>query len=166
MPASGGACWHGYPAAGGDAGSTITPMNFMACGANCLLKISGMLNASTMANSYAGYAYLTFNVGQDAGASTNSGVTPKGTGLTPTFSLTPSATTIRFQITGASGMQYCATAVSGTKIMYSDFHVACYNPTPGAAYATSDPITNIGVSLAGGASTTSITLTLSDVKEN
>ena len=31
-----------------------------------MLTMTGMVNAATAANSYAGYSYLGFNVGQDA----------------------------------------------------------------------------------------------------
>ena len=35
--------------------------------ANCMLTMTGTLNAATAANSYAGYSYLGFNIAQGLG---------------------------------------------------------------------------------------------------
>jgi hypothetical protein len=145
-------------------------MDFMSCGSPCVLSITGMLNAA-VAPSYAGYAFLGYNVGQDSGASTNTPVTPKGSTITPTYTASPTGLVVRAQITGASGMRYCypatGSAASGTPISYSDFKVACYNgATAGASYSSSDPIANFQLSIAGGATTQQISVTLTNVKEN
>jgi hypothetical protein len=68
-------------------------------------------------------------------------------------------------------MWYCypaiGFAVSGTPISYSDFKVACYNGViVGAFYSSSDPIANFQLSIAGGATTQQISVTLTNVKEN
>lgn len=164
-PAAGGACWTGYPFGGGDTGSTIMPTSFMACGAPCMLKVSGMLNAANMANAYAGYAYLGFNLGQAAGATTMPAIMPKGTSITPTFTVTPTTLAVRAVLTGSSGTQYCAPATSGTAIPYSSFMATCWT-TGGAVYPKTEGIVSFQISIPGIETAQTITATLTGVKEN
>jgi hypothetical protein len=167
MPAVGGGCWTGFASDGGDAGSTIMPGAFSTCGAGCMLTMTGTLNASNAANSYAGYSYLGFNIGQDSGGATVAAVTPKGSGVTVTFTNTSSAPTVRVALNAdATGTtSWCAVAPSSpATILYSAFTQACYNPG-GAAYAK-QPIVSVQLSVPGGATSGPVNVTLVSVKEN
>ena len=44
-PGAAGACWHGYGYVRDDDGSTITPKNFLTCGAACMLKMTGTVGS-------------------------------------------------------------------------------------------------------------------------
>jgi len=168
MPAVGGGCWSGFASDGGDAGSMIMPGTFSMCGSPCSLRMTGTLNASTMTNSYAGYSYLGFNVGQDAAGSAAVTVTPKGSGLTVKFT-NASSSTVRIALnadaTGATSWCYTATASPAT-IPYSSFTQQCYNTTtPGPAYAK-QAIMSVQLSVPGGATTGPVDVTLVSVTEN
>ena len=165
-PAAGGGCWHGYSFAGGDAGSTIAPKDFSACGTPCMLKMSGTVGAA-VAPSYAGVAYLGFNLGQDNGATTVPTVTPTGTGVTVTFSATTATLPLRAQLSGTGSTFWCytITGASPATIPYAMFNTACWDGS-GTAYAK-QPITNFELVVPGGAAATSgVSVTLSGLKEN
>jgi hypothetical protein len=167
MPAVGGGCWSGFASDGGDAGSTIAPGTFSKCGSPCALTMTGTLNASTATNLYAGYAYLGFNVGQDSSGSTPVAVTPKGSGLSVSFT-NSSGGTVRVALNadtaGATSWCYTTTATSGT-IPYSSFTQQCYNTPPGAAYAK-QPIVTVQLSVPGAATSGPVNVTLLSVTEN
>jgi len=165
-PAAGGACWRGYAFIGGDAGSTITPRDFSACGAPCTLKMQGTVGPA-VAPSYAGVAYLGFNLGQNAGSTTVPTVTPTGTGLTVTFSATTATLPLRVQLVGTGSTFWCytITGASPVTIPYAMFNTACWDGS-GTAYAK-QPITSIELVVPGGATATSgVSVTLSGVREN
>jgi hypothetical protein len=165
-PAAGGGCWHGYSFAGGDAGSTITPKDFSACGMPCMLKMSGTVGPA-VAPSYAGVAYIGFNLGQDNGASTVPTVTPTGTGVTVTFSATTATLPLRAQLSGTGSTFWCytITGASPATIPYASFNTACWDGS-GTAYAK-QPITNFELVVPGAAAATSgVSVTLSGLKEN
>ena len=165
-PAAGGGCWHGYSFAGGDAGSTIAPKDFSACGTPCMLKMSGTVGAA-VAPSYAGVAYLGFNLGQDNGATTVPTVTPTGTGVTVTFSATTATLPLRAQLSGTGSTFWCytITGASPATIPYAMFNTACWDGS-GTAYAK-QPITNFELVVPGAATATmGVSVTLSGLKEN
>jgi hypothetical protein len=167
MPAVGGGCWTGFASDGGDAGSTIMPGPFSSCGANCMLTMTGTLNASNAANSYAGYSYLGFNIGQDSSGGTATAVKPKGSGVTVTFTNTSAAPVIRVALNAdaAGTTSWCAPVTSSpATIPYSSFTQACYN-AGGAAYAL-QPIVSVQLSVPGGATSGPVNVTLVSVKEN
>jgi hypothetical protein len=167
VPAVGGGCWSGFASDGGDAGSMIKPGTFAMCGTPCGLTMTGTLNASTMTNSYAGYAYLGFNIGQDPSGPTNTPVAPKGSGITVTFT-NGSSSTIRVALNAdATGTtSWCSTVTaSPATIPYSSFTQQCYNATPGPAY-TKQPIVSIQLSVPGGATSGPVNVTLVSVTEN
>jgi len=165
-PAAGGGCWHGYSFAGGDAGSMITPTMFSTCGMPCMLKMSGTVGPA-VAPSYAGVAYLGFNLGQDNGASTVPTVTPTGTGVTVTFTATTATLPLRAQLSGTGSTFWCytITGASPATIPYAMFNTACWDGS-GTAYAK-QPITNFELVVPGAATATSgVSVTLTSVKEN
>jgi hypothetical protein len=166
MPAVGGGCWSGFASDGGDAGSTIAPGAFSACGMPCMLTMTGTLNAS-VSPSYAGYSYLGFNIGQDNAGGTAAAVTPQGSGITVTFTNTSAAPVVRVALNAdaAGTTSYCAAVTaSPATIKYSAFTQACYNPG-GAAYAKT-PIVSVQLSVPGGATTAAVNVTLVNVVEN
>jgi hypothetical protein len=166
MPAVGGGCWSGFASDGGDAGSTIAPGAFSACGMPCMLTMTGMLNAS-VSPTYAGYSYLGFNIGQDNAGGTAAAVTPQGSGITVTFTNTSAAPVVRVALNAdaAGTTSYCAAVTtSPATIKYSAFTQACYN-TGGAAYAKT-PIVSVQLSVPGGATTVPVNVTLVSVVEN
>jgi len=167
VTAPGSECWSGYASAGGDAGSTITPTSFMSCGASCMLKISGMVGPATMANSYAGYVYLGFNVGQASGGAAAATVTPTGSGIKVAYANSSAAGTLRVQLVGdaAGSIIWCYTVPSGATsplmIPWASFTKACYNTPPGAAY-NKDPLMSVQLNIPGestGAKMVNLTLT-------
>jgi hypothetical protein len=166
-PAAGGACWHGYSFAGGDAGSTITPTSFMACGMPCMLKMMGTVGPA-VAPAYAGVAYLGFNLAQENGAMTMTTVTPTGSGVTVTFSATTATLPLRAQLSGTGSAFWCYTITtpSPVTIPYAMFNSTCWEPLPANAYAK-QPITNFELVVPGAATATSgVSVTLMGVKEN
>ncbi len=138
MPAVGGACWSGFAFDGRRRGQhDHRPVLFERVASPCALTMTGTLNASTTANSYAGYSYLGFNVGQDSAGGAATTVTPKGSGITVTFTNASSAPTVRVALNADSTgtTSWCAAVTtSPATIKYSAFTQQCYNATPGAAY--------------------------------
>jgi hypothetical protein len=166
-PAQGGACWHGYAFAGGDAGSTISPADFSSCGTPCLLKMTGTIGPATMANNYSGNAYLEFNVGQEATGTAAAQVSPTGTSVTFTFAASIGNLPLRAQLNAGASAFWCYTITgpSPVTIPYAAFNTACWDNS-GTAYAK-QPIQSIGFSVPGGATATSgVSVTLTSVKEN
>jgi hypothetical protein len=169
-PGASGSCLQGYAFAGGDAGSSITPMSFATCGAACMLKMSGTVGAATMANAYAGVGYVGFNVGQDASSTTPATIVPKGSGLTVTFTASTGTLPLRLQLaadmTGAVFWCYTiATPSAGTvTVPYAMFNKTCWD-NMGAFYAK-EPIMSIQMSVPGGATaTTGVSVAITGVKE-
>jgi len=120
-----------------------------------------------VAPSYAGVAYLGFNLGQNAGSTTVPTVTPTGTGLTVTFSATTATLPLRVQLVGTGSTFWCytITGASPVTIPYAMFNTACWDGS-GTAYAK-QPITSIELVVPGGATATSgVSVTLSGVREN
>ncbi len=167
IPAAGGACWSGYAYDGGDTSSTIMPGKFATCGMPCMLTMTGTIGAATAANNYAGSAYLGFNVGQDPGSTTPGLVTPKGSGITVTFTNT-SGSKIRVQLNAdATGTTFwCAdVTTSPASIPYASFTQQCYNTPPGPAY-TKTAIQSVSLAVPGGATAAPVNVTLVSVTEN
>jgi hypothetical protein len=167
MPAVGGGCWSGFASDGGDAGSTIMPGAFSTCGDPCMLTMTGTLNASNSGNSYAGYSYLGFNIGQDNAGGTAAAVVPKGSGITVVYT-NSSSSTVRVALNAdANGTtSYCyTTSSSPATIPYGSFTQQCYNPTPGPAYQKTG-IVNVQLSVPGAATTGPVNVTLVSVTEN
>ncbi len=168
MPAVGGGCWSGFASDGGDAGSTIMPGAFSACGTPCMLTMTGTLNASNSTNNYAGYSYLGFNIGQDSAGGTATAVTPQGSGVTVTYTNASSAPVVRVALNAdATGTtSWCAIATgSPANIKYSAFTQQCYNTTPGPAY-TKQPLVSVQLSVPGAAASGAVNVTLVSVVEN
>ena len=132
-----------------------------------MLTMTGTLNAA-VSPTYAGYSYLGFNIGQDASGSANTAVTPKGSGITVTFTNTSAAPVVRVALNAdaAGATSYCAAVTSSpATVKYSAFTQQCYNPTPGPAYAKT-PIVSVQLSVPGGATSVSVNVTLVSVVEN
>jgi hypothetical protein len=161
-----GACWHGYAYVGGDAGSTISPPSFGSCGTPCMLKMTGTVGPATVANSYSGNAYLGFNVSQDASGTTAAQIVPTGTSVTFTFTAATAGLALRAQLNSGGSTFWCYTITgsSPVTIPYTAFNTACWDNS-GTAYAK-QPIQSVGFSVPGGATATSINVTLTSVKEN
>jgi len=166
MPAVGGGCWSGYAYDGGDATSSILPGSFSTCGMPCNLTMTGTVGSATAANSYVGNAYLGFSIGQVPPATTPSLVTPKGSGITVTFT-NASASPLRVQLNADStGTTFWCTTVTASPatIPYSSFMKQCYNTPPGAAYAK-EAIQSVSLSVPGGAAAATVNVTLVGVTE-
>ena len=170
-PGASGTCLHGYAYNFDDAlGSTIMPgttMTYATCGTPCKLTAMGMVAAATMANNYATYAGIGFNLNQDqSGGTATPTLTPKGTGLTVAFSGTAGTLSLRAQITdGTKIWCYSITGASPVTIPYSSFNTQCWPGGAGIAYAK-DPINAFQLQAAGAAAADSYNLTLTSVTEN
>ena len=170
-PAAGGACWRGYAFAGGDAGSMILPTTFMACGAPCMLKMTGTVGPA-VAPSYAGVGFVGFNVGQDAGGTgAPPAIRPTGSSVTVNFTATTGGLPLRVQLgadtTGSVAWCYTVAApASGTvTVPFAMFNRTCWD-NMGAAYAK-EPIVSIQLVVPGGATaTTGVSVAITGVKEN
>jgi hypothetical protein len=165
MPVQGGACWSGYPYTYADAfGSMVMPAP-MAAFTTAMLKLTG--NIAAVSGTMYSYAGIGFSLGQTAGGTTNTPMTPKGSGLTFNFanSTTGAGVVLRAQVTNGTSTWCTDITGSTANIPYSSFHVSCYNTPPGAAYAK-EPITAIEMNLAGGTAPGTINLTLTSVTEN
>jgi hypothetical protein len=168
MPSATGGCWSGYAYAGGDTGSTITPMapgQFSTCGTPCKLTMTGTVGPA-VAPSYSGVAYLGFNIGQPAGSTTTPTVTPAGTGLTVAFT-NSSSTMLPFRVQVTDGtLRWCytVTGASPVTIPYGMFNTACWDNT--GTYYSKQPINAIQLVLAGAATAQPANVTLVSVKEN
>jgi hypothetical protein len=130
--------------------------------------MTGTLNASTMANSYAGYSYLGFNIGQGSGGGTAAAVAPMGSGITVTFTNTGASPTVRVALNADSTgtTSWCApVTTSPATIKYSAFTQQCYNATPGPAYMK-QAIVSVQLSVPGGAMSGPVDITLNSVVEN
>jgi hypothetical protein len=127
-----------------------------------------MLNASNMANSYAGYSYLGFNIGQNNSGGAAAAVTPTGSGITVTYTNTGNAPVVRVALNAdANGTtSYCAAVTSSpATIKYSAFTQQCYNTTPGPAY-TKTGIVSVQLSVPGAMAASTVNITLNSVVEN
>jgi hypothetical protein len=168
-PVAGGNCWHGYAFAGKgmtDTESMITPADFATCGTPCSLTMMGKVGSATMANSYAGVAFIGFNVGQDSTGGTPTTMTPTGSSVTVTFSASTGGLPLRAQLNGASGSWcYTITGASPATIPYASFNSACWDGS-GTAYAKT-PIQSFQLVVPGAATPTSgVSVTLTKVTEN
>jgi hypothetical protein len=167
-PTAGGGCWHGYASAGKgdmDTTSVIMPTSFAACGAGCMLRLSGTLGAATEANMYSGVVFFGFNVNQAAGSAAKTTVTPTGTGLTATFTNTGASPIVRVQIS-AGATRWCANATSGTAIPYAMFNTKCWAPTEDGAVAYAmQPIDTVQIVLPGGEADAPFDITLVSIKD-
>lgn len=166
-PAAGGACWHGYASAGADSLSTVMPTAFGMCGADCMLNITGTVAPATEANSYAGVAYLGFNLKQQLGASAKMTVTPTGTGIAVTYGNAGASEIVRVQISSgsAAATRWCAPlATSGAVIPYSMFNTQCWEGGAGTAYAK-QPIDTLQLIVPGGAAEAPLDIALTGIKE-
>jgi hypothetical protein len=169
MPAKGGACWSGYAYTFDDTASVVSPVSptpgFSACGDPCVLTMTGTVAASGTTYPYVGLAY---NLGQSqSGGTTNTAVTPTGSGLTFTFAETaPAGTTLRAQITDGTNT-WCATVTGSTSVSipYTSFAESCYNTPPGTTYAK-NPINALQLQIASGTTAGAFSLTITSVTEN
>lgn len=156
-------CMHGYAYAGGDTGSMVMPTTFGTCGMGCMLHVSGTLGPANAANSYAGVAFLGFNVNQAAGSSTFSTMAPTGTSLVVTYTKTAGPAMIRVQVQAGTS-RWCANlTASPATIPYTMFNTACWDGT-GTAYAK-QPIEAIQLVAPGGETAGTIDMTLVSVKD-
>jgi len=131
-----------------------------------MLKIAGTVGAATTANSYAGVAYLGFNVGQETTSTTPTLVTPTGTGITVSFTATTGGLPLRVQFSSGSSSFWCytVTGASPVNIPYSQFNTACWDNS-GTPY-TKQPIQSIQLLVPGGATATSgVSVMLNSLKE-
>jgi hypothetical protein len=162
-PAAGGACWHGYASAGGDATSMAMPTSFAACGAGCMLRFSGTVGAS-VAPDYLGVVYMGFNLKQTTGTTAKGTVTPTGTGLAVQYTNTGASTIVRVQLS-AGAVRWCAPLTSAsTTIPYAMFNTECWEGGMGTAYAK-EPIDTVQLIIPGGAADAAFDVTLVSVKD-
>ncbi len=160
-PAAGGGCWHGYSSVGGDTASTVTPKDFAACGAGCMLTAMGTVGPA-VAPDYAGTIWLGFNLNQAAGGGTTSTVTPAGTSLVVNYTSTGPA--VRVQI-AAGSTRWCAPLTSSpATIPYTMFNTECWEGGMGTAYAM-QPIDAVQLIVPGGAAAAAFTIALVSVKD-
>jgi hypothetical protein len=154
MPNKAGTCWRGPATSGGDATSSWTPKTFELCGPNCVLSITGTVNAATAENNYAGLVNLSFSLAQLLGATNRGDVTPTGTGLTLTYAAT-GATNVRIEIASAT-VSYCyglptETGPNGSTldVPYTAFARRCWDASQAVQYAK-EPIEKISLTAPGG----------------
>jgi hypothetical protein len=141
-------------------------MNFFSCGANCMLKLTGMVGPATMANNYAGFAYVGFGLGQDAQSGVMNPITPAGSGVTINFSNTGGAgLQLRAELE-ASSMIWCYTITgsSPVTIPYSMFNTACWDGT--GTFYTKQPIQRFRLTVSGAPTAMPLNVTVTSVKEN
>jgi hypothetical protein len=164
-PANDGACWHGGAFLGGDPGSTIMPKDFSACGAGCVLRMTGTVNAATAAENFLGNVFLGFNVAQDATSTPAGTVMPTGTGLIVAFANNSAATTLRVHVVTATGASWCypLTGASPVTVPYAMMNAACWDNT-GTFYAK-QPISSIQLMIPGQATAADVDVTLVSVTE-
>jgi hypothetical protein len=170
-PGVAGDCWHGYASSGKgamDMASVIMPTTYAACGAGCMLRLSGTLGAANADNDYTGVVFFGFNVNQATGSNAKGTVTPKGTGLTATFTNTGASPIVRVQISAgtAETTRWCANATSGVAIPYTMFNTKCWDTTvAGAAAYAMQPIDTVQIVLPGGEADAPFDITLMSVKD-
>jgi len=158
-------CWHGYSFAGSDSTSSVSPTSFAACGANCVLRATGTVGASTMANNYAGFAYMGFNIAQDYGGTGSTALSPMGTGLVVPFVASTGGLPLRVQISDAQTLWcYTLTGASPAVIPWAMFNTACYDNS--GSYYMKQPISSIQLAVAGGAAATpNVSFSFADLSE-
>ncbi len=96
-----------------------------------MLRMTG--NIVAVSGSNYSYAGMGFNLGQPLGGTTNTPVTPRGTGLTFNFSNASTGTglVLRAQVTNGT-TTWCTNITSSPAVVpYSSFTVNCYNTPPG-----------------------------------
>ena len=126
-----------------------------------------MVAAATMANNYATYAGVGFNVNQTtAGGTAAPTLTPTGTALVIGYSGTYGSLPLRVQLTdGTSRWCYEIKAMpSPVTISYTSFNTACWDNS-GTAYAK-QPINALQLEVAGASAAGSYNISLTSVKEN
>jgi len=125
-----------------------------------------MVAAATMANNYATFAGVGFNVNQPAsGGSATPTLVPTGTGLTVGFSGTYGSLPLRAQITdGTTRWCFEIKTASPVTIPYGMFNTACWDNS-GTSYAK-QPINAFQLEVAGASAAGSYNITLTSVKEN
>jgi hypothetical protein len=132
-----------------------------------VLKATGTVGPS-VSPTYAGYAYLGFNVGQPSGGGAAATVTPTGTGIKVAFANSSATTTLRVQLVadaaGSTIWCYTVTGTSPVMIPYAMFTKACYNSPPGAAYAM-EPIMSVQLNIPGDMTAKALNLTLTSLTE-
>jgi hypothetical protein len=156
-------CWHGYGFTGGDSGSLVGPTNFSTCGAGCLLRVTGTLGAATPANSYAGLAFVGFNVNQDAGTTAQKTITPAGTALQVTYTKAAGPATVRVQIQSGTTRWCAVLGGSPVSIPYTSFNTQCWDGL-GTSYAR-QPIDGVQIVAPGGAAAIPLDMTLISVRD-
>jgi hypothetical protein len=170
-PMAGGACWHGYAFAGGDATSTVT---FPGGGTDFsksmgTLKLSGTVGSATEENNYAGNVFFGVNLNQAASSSAKATVTPTGTSLAVTYS-GGAGPMMRVQLQAPGGdsdatKRWCSPlTTSGTAIAYTSFMTECWDGGAQVAYAK-QPIEAVLITIPGGAEDAAFDVTLTGIKE-
>jgi hypothetical protein len=165
-PMAGGACWRGYSHVAADPGSSVTPTTFSACGMPCVLRIMGTVGPATMANSFAGFAQIGFNVAHDFGAPAGGQIAPTGTGLTVVYEASTSGLGLRLQLNDAS-MSWCVmvTGPSPVAVPWSSFKTNCWQTTENTYYMK-QPLTSVTLVVLGGATATpNVSLALTSISE-
>jgi hypothetical protein len=154
MPSKAGTCWRGPATSAGDATSTWAPKTFELCGPNCVLSITGTVNAATADNNYAGLVSLSFSLDQPLGATSRGTLTPTGTGVTLTYAAT-GATNVRIELASAT-VSYCyglptETGPDGStlNVPYTAFARRCWDPSQAVGYVR-EPIEKISLTAPGG----------------
>jgi hypothetical protein len=169
--APGGTCWHGYAYNFGDSiGTTATPgltNTYASCGTVCALGATGTVAPSTAANNYGGYVGIGFQLNQPlTGGTATATVTPKGSGLTVSFSGNTGALAVRAQLTDGTTTWCRTVTTSPVTIPYSSFNTKCYDAPPdGTAYAK-QPVNAFQLVVVGGVTATDYSISLTSVVEN
>jgi hypothetical protein len=154
MPNKAGTCWRGPATSSGDATSSWAPKTFELCGPNCVLSITGTVNAATEENGYAGLVGLSFSLNQLLGAMNRQSVVPTGTGVTLTYAAT-GATNVRIELDSAT-TSYCyglptETGPDGStlNVPYTAFARRCWDASQAVTYAK-EPIEQVALTAPGG----------------
>jgi hypothetical protein len=154
MPSKAGTCWNGPASSGGDATSSWSPKSFELCGPDCVLSITGNVNAATAENGYAGLVNLSVSLNQILGSASKDTVVPTGSGLTLTYAAT-GATNVRIELSDATA-SYCyglpaETGPDGStlNVPYTAFEKKCWDPSLAVAYEH-EPIEQIALTAPGG----------------
>lgn len=151
-PALNGGCWQGHAYTGVQiTGSTISPVDFSACGDPCMLCASGLVAPDF---DFGGVAWLGFNVNQLRDEDAAGTVTPTGTGIMVNF-INTNGSRLRVQLGGPNAdtlasERWCVEIFgTGGNVMvpYSAFTTECWD-TIGTPYAR-EPIKSIQLIVPG-----------------
>jgi hypothetical protein len=166
-PGAGGECWHGYASAGCDSGSMCAPKTYASCAAPCMLNFSGMVGPANAGNSYAGVAYIGFNINQATGTSTSTPMKVSGSGLNVNYTSTGPAVRIQISSGTSAATRWCANLTGSATIPYAMFNTKCFDtPADGVAFMPgTDMIDQVQIIVPGGAALAPFSVTITSIAD-